>query len=208
MAISTEDPALQFLTQDFQKVRLVGQNLTAGEFRQLADEFEPGVEQAVGKLRRPRTALALEGILKLLDTPGNPMGLAFERLEAPAIEALSDPEFSAAAAQILARIATPRAELALIEAATQTYLPTAARDAAVAALSDAVKRRGILLTQDQIVLQYDRYNQSRTLDADTQRIRSAILDVLESRVATTAAPAAAVSTPAEGATSETPDSLP
>lgn len=196
MAISTEDPALRFITQDFEKVRLIGQNLTAGEFRQLADEFEPGVEQAVGKLRRPRTALALEGILKLLDTPGNPMGLAFERLEAPAIEALSDPEFSAAAAAILARIATPGAELALIEAATQTYLPTAARDAAVAALAEAVKRRGILLTQEQIVLQYDRYNQSRTLDAETQRIRSAILDVLESRVATTAAPAATAETPA------------
>lgn len=197
MAISTEDPALRFVAQDFEKVRVVGQNLTAGEFRQLADEFEPGVEAAVGKLRRPRTALALEGILKLLDTLGNPMGLAFERLEAPAIEALSDPEFSASAAEILARLATPGAQLALIEAATQTYLPTAARDAAVAALADATSRRGILLTQEQIVLQYDRYNESRTLDADTQRIRSAILDVLESRVATTtAASAGTVETPA------------
>ena len=196
LAISTEDPSLKFIEQDFEKVRLIGQNLSAAEFRQLADEFEPGVEEAVGKLRRPRTAHALEGILKLLDTPGNPLGLAFERLEAPVIEALSDPEFSAAAAEILARIATPGAELALIEAATQTYLPTPARDAALAAFADAVKRRGILLTQEQIVLQYDRYNQSRTLDAETQRIRSAILDVLESRVTATAAPAGTIESPA------------
>lgn len=196
MAISTEDPSLRFVAQDFDKVRLIGQNLTAGEFRQLADEFEPGVEEAVGKLRRPRTALALDGILKLLEMPGNPMALAFERLEAPVIEALGDPESSAAAAAILARLATPQAELALIEAASQTYLPLPARDAALAAFADAVKRRGILLTQDQIVLQYDRYNQSRTLDAETQRIRSAILDVLESRIATTTA--------AHGDAAETP----
>ncbi|HEV7281535.1 MAG TPA: hypothetical protein VGN57_15140 [Pirellulaceae bacterium] len=196
MAISTDDPSLRFITQDFEKVRLIGQNMTAGEFRQLADEFEPGVEEAVGKLRRPRTALALEGILKLLEMPGNPMGLVFERLEDPVIEALGDPQFSAAAAAILARLATPQAELALIEAASQTYLPLPARDAALAAFADAVKRRGILLTQEQIVRQYDRYNQSRTLDAETQRIRSAILDVLESRVATTAAPVGTVDAPA------------
>ena len=104
----------------------------------------------------------------------------------------------------MGRLATPEAELALIEAASQTYLPLSARDAALAAFADAVKRRGILLTHDQIVLQYDRYNQSRTLDAETQRIRSAILDVLESRIATTAAPVGAVDASASPTVVPTP----
>jgi hypothetical protein len=51
-----------------------------------------------------------------------------------------------------------------------------------------------LLTTAQILLQYDRYNQSETLDKPTQELLGSILDHLEARAGRTSA-AAAASTP-------------
>jgi hypothetical protein len=39
----------------------------------------------------------------------------------------------------------------------------------------------VLLTTDQILMQYDRYNASETADADTQRVLGSLLDAIESR---------------------------
>jgi hypothetical protein len=39
----------------------------------------------------------------------------------------------------------------------------------------------VLLTTDQILLQYNRYNASETADADTQRVLGSLLDTIESR---------------------------
>lgn len=53
------------------------------------------------------------------------------------------------------------------------------RKAAVAALLEATRRHGILLTTKQIRQQYDRYNQNAKQDAATQEILGRILDILE-----------------------------
>jgi hypothetical protein len=53
------------------------------------------------------------------------------------------------------------------------------REAAVVALRTAIKRRGLRLTREEILRQYDRYNKSETLDRDTQRILGDLLDAIE-----------------------------
>ena len=54
-------------------------------------------------------------------------------------------------------------------------------EAAAAAFRRGVDRFGILLTTDQILKQYDRYNQSESQAKETQAVQAAILDALESR---------------------------
>jgi hypothetical protein len=46
-----------------------------------------------------------------------------------------------------------------------------------------VARHGTLLTSGEILLQYDRYNQSETQDRQTQLVLASILDSVEARAA-------------------------
>ncbi len=57
--------------------------------------------------------------------------------------------------------------------------PLAARRAAVDAFTVAVGRRGILLTREQLLRQYELYNASEFMDRDTQQVLAGVLDALE-----------------------------
>lgn len=110
------------------------------------------------------------------------------RTEAAVAEALFVPELSVPAAEALAGIATADAQRALITLASQNAQPLSQRQAAAAAFRAAVARRGIMLTSDEILLQYDRYNQSETLDAETQAVLASLLDTIERREPAAAVP--------------------
>src|SRR5262249_34215521 len=97
------------------------------------------------------------------------------------IRAMNSPPLAAEAARLLALYATPKAQTALVDFASQTDRPLADRQAAAAAFVAAAKVRGIGLTQAQIALQYDRYNARQTLDKPTQELLGSILDAIESR---------------------------
>ncbi|MEN6493458.1 MAG: hypothetical protein ABFD16_04125, partial [Thermoguttaceae bacterium] len=56
-----------------------------------------------------------------------------------------------------------------------------ARKAALAAFQQSVTKHGVLLTSQEILMQYDRYNQSEKLDRDTQQVLGSILDSIETR---------------------------
>lgn len=103
------------------------------------------------------------------------------REEASLITALNSPALSVPAADVLGLLATPKAQTALVDVCSQPARPIVDRQAALAAFQAALKRRGIMLTQQQILVQYERYNLSETLDKPTQDILSAVLDALESR---------------------------
>jgi hypothetical protein len=103
------------------------------------------------------------------------------RHEASVIRALTAPGLSAQAATVLGKLATPKCQTALIDFISQQARPLADRKAAADALDEAIARRGILLTKAQILLQYDRYNSSETLDKGTQAILGHVLDTLESK---------------------------
>jgi CheY-like chemotaxis protein len=101
----------------------------------------------------------------------------------PTIErALQRGPHSAAAAEVLGAFGTPSAQRALVELASQHAQPLSQREAAARAFAVAVQRRGLLLTSQEILRQYDRYNQSATQDRDTQRVLGALLDTIETPV--------------------------
>lgn len=83
------------------------------------------------------------------------------------------------AAKVLGHIASPLAQRALVNVASQRVRPLNERQAAATAFRNAVVRHGILLTTGQIKRQYERYSQSRLLDRETQELLGSILDVIE-----------------------------
>jgi CheY-like chemotaxis protein len=94
-------------------------------------------------------------------------------------EALFIPELAPQATTILANTGTPEAQKALIELASRWTQPLPRRKAAVEALWNNAEGYGILLTSAEILRQYDRYNESETLDPPSQQVLSAILNCLE-----------------------------
>jgi len=93
--------------------------------------------------------------------------------------ALSVPALSLQAARVLGSLGTPEIQRALVSQASQHARPLGERQAAAQAFAQAVQRRGLLLTRDEILLQYDRYNRSAALDAGTQQVLAAVLSAIE-----------------------------
>jgi hypothetical protein len=81
----------------------------------------------------------------------------------------------------LTKLATPESQRTLLEVANQPAVAGAERMQAVAAFRTSVAENGLLLTTDEIVAQYDRYNASANADVQTQQILGAVLDAIESR---------------------------
>ena len=91
------------------------------------------------------------------------------------------PGFAGHVSSILASVATPSAQRQLVNFASQNALPAKQRQHAAAAFSKAVKQTGVLLTRDEILLQYDRYNASEKESPATQQVLSTILDAIEAK---------------------------
>ncbi len=100
----------------------------------------------------------------------------------PVIEAAL---YGTAAAQpaiaALGRLGAPESQRALVDFASQPTLSIASRSQAANAFRESVAAHGLLLTSDEILNQYDRYNASELSDADTQRVLGSLLDSIESR---------------------------
>jgi CheY-like chemotaxis protein len=94
------------------------------------------------------------------------------------------PALAPQAAAILGKFGTAKTQQALVEQASQSDQPLAVRKAAVAAFRESVEKHGVLLTSQQILLQYDRYNRSAALDRPTQQVLGFILDCIEARTKT------------------------
>ena len=97
------------------------------------------------------------------------------------------PKLGTSAAAVLGRLGTPKSQRALVDLASRWTQPLELRRAAAQALRESIFEHGVLLTTGQILLQYDRYNQSANLDPDTQRVLASILDSIETPSRTKAA---------------------
>jgi CheY-like chemotaxis protein len=123
-------------------------------------------------------------------TAGNPHGLYdWKRHESAIRDALGVSRLTAKAAAVLAQLGTHTSQRSLVELAAQNARPLPVRQAAAAAFSRSVPRFGVQLTTDEIATQYARYNQSRDLDAETQRVLATVLDAIEGTVAVKKQPA-------------------
>jgi hypothetical protein len=129
--------------------------------------------------RGQQAKAALAALAELVKMEGNFARLDLLRHEARLVQALNQPELAASAALLLGQFGTPTAQLALVDFASQESRAIADRQEAAKAFSAAVKARGLRLTQQQIALQYDRYNASAQRDRETQEVLAAILDAIE-----------------------------
>ncbi len=101
------------------------------------------------------------------------------RLEQPLLEAITRSTLSPQATDLLGILATPKAQLSLVEFASEPSHAAEARDRAAKAFAAARKSRGLLLTQARILEQYAIYNASETQSKETQAILGSILDAIE-----------------------------
>ncbi|HEX4413352.1 MAG TPA: hypothetical protein VH107_06960, partial [Lacipirellulaceae bacterium] len=147
--------------------------------------------------RKAQAMQALDWLGELSSHAGGYYDL--RNVEEAAGVALSTPDLSEKAGQVLANLGTNRAQRALADRASRSTLPLAARQAAAKAFGDSVTRYGTLLTTGEIMSQYDRYNQSATLDKETQAVLASILDSIEERAKRSQAAAAREASPPEKA---------
>jgi hypothetical protein len=91
------------------------------------------------------------------------------------------PLLSREAADVLSQFGTHTSQRSLLEIVNRTSQPAPSRQAAALAFGESVHRFGLRLTKNEIVAQYDRYNQSELEDQATQELLAAVLDTIELR---------------------------
>jgi hypothetical protein len=136
-----------------------------------------GRSMVPAELRRRQAAQTLAWLAQLSDTSRRLLDL--QTVEHAVLGAVWSPATSADAIVMLQRLATPESQKTLVDLASDSRQPLALRKSALAALTTSVERDGILLTTDEILAQYDRYNQSATADGPTQETLGLVLDCLE-----------------------------
>jgi hypothetical protein len=132
--------------------------------------------------REERLAQAQAAHAAIGKLAASPEGLTMWNLlrhEPAIIASLDSPPLAASAAHVLGQLATPKSQTALVNFASQNARPLSDRQAAASAFAAAVKERGLNLTQQQIVTQFERYNASERQDAQTQAVLGSILDAIE-----------------------------
>lgn len=141
--------------------------LSQGRLLVPADEREADAEFAIAEISR------------MLDSADEYDFYDFLKVEEIAVRRLVDQNVTANVANLLGKLGTPAAQTALVDYASDPFNPVALRQACADALKAAIEGRGVLLTKDQIVAQYGRYNASEELDPETQAVLGKILDIIE-----------------------------
>ena len=95
------------------------------------------------------------------------------------LKALFFPELASTAAPVLAKLPSALGQQSMVDLASLRTTPIELRKELAAAIDDSIRRHGVLLTTDQIIEQYNRYNLSVDADRDTQIVLGLILDSLE-----------------------------
>jgi CheY-like chemotaxis protein len=95
--------------------------------------------------------------------------------------ALYRPDAAKLAVAALSQLGTPESQQLLVDFASERAVPIDARTQAADAFRASVAKFGVLLTTDEILTQYARYNASAAADSQTQQVLSTLLDAIESR---------------------------
>lgn len=132
------------------------------------------------EIRLEQAYFVLEQLAELLSRKQPPAFYDFKRLEEQVIAASRVPPLAAQAARVLGLLGTPGAQLTLVEQATLTANSDEDREAASKAFAEAVRRRGLLLTQVQLSRLYGMYE--RASEEQRPRLRE-LLDVIEAPTA-------------------------
>ena len=154
-----------------------------------------GIEMVGQPERREQAAKAIAWLAELSASDEKPYDLG--RAEDAILLARYNSELGPDAVAVLGRLGTVKSQYALVELASRWTQPLKHRQAAAKALDESIRRYGILLTTEQILQQYDRYNKSADRDADTQQVLASILDSIEAPSRAVKAAAAKPKAPVE-----------
>jgi len=138
------------------------------QFATHSDKEEHNTQQA---------AVALGWLAALLET-GHPYDELLRDANRISLT-LYQSDLTAATLRVLAVLGTADSQQLLLDYLSTDTLPIELRQTAGGAFAKSVKRFGKLLTSQEILRQYDRYNASETADRSTQRLLSEVLDLLE-----------------------------
>jgi len=166
-----------------EETRMVAQPWPAtAEFVRLGlDELEAVAEGRVipGDERARQAQAAMAMLETIVDRP---QVFAFEDLyaqESLLIELTTSGSVGAEVLRIVAALATPQAQQSLVDLIGNTLLSMEVREAAADAFSQAVERRGLLLTTHEIQRAYDRRNAAAEEDPRSQAVLDRMLDIIE-----------------------------
>ncbi|MDA1054907.1 MAG: hypothetical protein O3C40_31170 [Planctomycetota bacterium] len=129
--------------------------------------------------RMAQASAALDHLARLAEQSEEYPFYDLLRLQPAVEQAMHTPQLTDQAARVLGLFGTPSAQRLLVTLASQNSRRLSERQAAAAAFGTAISRRGVLLARTEIVLQYDRYNQSKILDQETQVVLGSLLDSIE-----------------------------
>ena len=169
-------------------LRLNRNNVTAIPFTSTPSLIGSSVDQMVNQvftfrqdhLQRNRQAnVAIQWLAKIAKDRQSYSFFGLGRHQEKIQQLIYQPGFSTPVSEILSSIATPEAQRQLLDFASENGLPIEQRQQAVTAFQAAVKRTGILLTTDEILLQYNRYNASQSQPKETQQLLGSVLDIIE-----------------------------
>lgn len=94
---------------------------------------------------------------------------------------LGTPTNAATTCQLMGQLGTADAQVSLVDMASNGQLPMALRQVAANAFREAVTNKGVMLSREQILDQYKRYNASENQPQATQKILGDLLDTIERR---------------------------
>ncbi len=126
---------------------------------------------------KAQAATALGWLAELLET-GHPYDEILRDAKRISLT-LYQPDLTEATLRVLAVLGTAGSQQLLLDYVSTGTLPIELRRTASKSLATSVGRYGKLLTSDEILRQYDRYNASETADSDTQEVLGEVLDLLE-----------------------------
>jgi len=189
----TSQTPIAFLYSDARRsqraaLQLERNNVTVLPFTSTADLIATSVDRMVNQVstfrqdraeRNRQARVAVQWLAKVAKNRSAYSFFDLGRHQARIQQLIYQPGFSTPVTEILANIATPQAQRQLLDFASENGLPIQQRQIAVEAFQDAVKRTGILLTTDEIMLQYNRYNASETQPKETQQLLGSVLDIIE-----------------------------
>jgi CheY-like chemotaxis protein len=173
-------PVAQRLASEHKKVFAMPRPHTAEVLGHSVESFRTlAAQDAVAAGRRATQAVqALTWIANLLASDQSFYDLHFT---APAVEAaLYRPDTVKLAIAALSELGTPESQQLLADFASERAVPIAARRQAADAFRASAAKFGVLLTTDEILMQFDRYNASATADGQTQQVLGTLLDTIES----------------------------
>jgi len=121
---------------------------------------------------------ALNAIATLAASPTDVFNL--RRIEPSVVHALYVPQLSEKASAVLGRWASPAAQKALLNLATDENRALSSRQAAATALAAAVKLRGLVVTSADLSLAYRRMERATKLDPQSQQVVKKVMTTLNS----------------------------